>query len=462
MNIHILGICGTFMGGLAIIARQLGHQVTGSDQNVYPPMSLQLQEQGITLMEGYRAENIAHTPDLVVVGNAISRGNPEIEAVLNQGLAYTSGPQWLFNHVLKGHWIMAVAGTHGKTTTASMLAWILDQAGYEPGFLIGGVPLNFGQSARLGSGQYFVIEADEYDTAFFDKRSKFVHYHPRTAILNNLEYDHADIFPDLAAIQRQFHHLIRSIPGNGRIVVPATDQAIQEVLQMGCWTPVERLAEQGQAPEAEWHYTLLEPDASRIAIIQDGKGRGVIEWSLSGQHNARNALAAVAAAHHAGIQADQSIAALSRFRNVRRRMELRAEINQVRIFDDFAHHPTAIATTLAGLRARVGGQRIIALLEPRSNTMKMGVHADELAASLSSADRAYVYRAPGLGWDINDSLAANTAVQVVADMEDLIQTVVHDTRPGDHIVIMSNGDFGHIHDRIADRLTLLAGESGVS
>ncbi|MGI9211011.1 MAG: UDP-N-acetylmuramate:L-alanyl-gamma-D-glutamyl-meso-diaminopimelate ligase [Methylococcaceae bacterium] len=454
MNIHIIGICGTFMGGLAIIARQLGHQVTGSDQSVYPPMSIQLAEQGITLMEGYQAGNIAHNPDLVVVGNAISRGNPEIEAVLNQGLAYTSGPQWLYNHVLKGHWIMAVAGTHGKTTTSSMLAWILECAGCEPGFLIGGVPFNFGQSARLGSGQFFVVEADEYDTAFFDKRSKFVHYQPRTAILNNLEYDHADIFPDLAAIQRQFHHLVRSIPGNGRIMVPADDVAIQEVLQMGCWTPVEYCAEHGQTEAADWHYALLEPDASRIEIMQEGKSRGIIEWSLSGQHNARNALAAIAAAHHAGIQADQAIAALRQFKNVRRRMELRAEINQIKIYDDFAHHPTAIATTLAGLRARIGSERLVALLELRSNTMKMGIHSGALAASLRSADKAYIYQPAGIDWDVQGRLASSAGIRVVSGMEDLIRDVVDDARPGDHIVIMSNGDFAHIHDRIADRLAL--------
>jgi UDP-N-acetylmuramate: L-alanyl-gamma-D-glutamyl-meso-diaminopimelate ligase len=444
------------MGGLAIIARQLGHQVTGSDHNVYPPMSHQLAAHGITLMEGYQADNIAHNPDLVVVGNAISRGNPEIEAVLNQGLAYTSGPQWLYNHVLKGHWVMAVAGTHGKTTTSSMLAWILDQAGYEPGFLIGGVPLNFGQSARTGNGQYFVVEADEYDTAFFDKRSKFVHYQPRTAILNNLEYDHADIFPDLASIQRQFHHLIRSIPGNGRILAPANDPALQEVLQMGCWTPVDLLAGEGQEPAANWHYRLLEPDASRIEIIQAGKSRGSIEWSLSGEHNARNALAAIAAAHHAGVQPDHSIPALSRFSGVKRRMELKAEVNRIRVFDDFAHHPTAIATTLAGLRARVGEARVIVLLELRSNTMKMGVHAGELIQSLRLADLAYVYQPPGSGGDLQDRLEGSTSVKITTHIESLIARVVEEARPGDHILIMSNGDFAHIHDRIIDRLTLLA------
>lgn len=456
MNIHIIGICGTFMGGLAIIARQLGHQVTGSDHNVYPPMSHQLEAQGITLMEGYQASNIAHNPDLVVVGNAISRGNPEIEAVLNQGLAYTSGPQWLYNHVLKGHWVMAVAGTHGKTTTSSMLAWILDQAGYEPGFLIGGVPLNFGQSARIGNGQYFVVEADEYDTAFFDKRSKFVHYHPRTAILNNLEYDHADIFPDLASIQRQFHHLIRSIPGNGRILAPANDPALQEVLQMGCWTPVELFAEEGQESAANWHYALLEPDASRIDIIQAGKHRGTIEWSLSGQHNARNALAAIAAAHHAGVQPDRAIMALSRFSGVKRRMELKAEVNRIKVFDDFAHHPTAIATTLAGLRARVGNARIVALLELRSNTMKMGIHAGELIQSLRLADQSHIYQPSGSNLDLQDSDTAAVSVKIATNIEALVAEVVDDSRPGDHILIMSNGDFSHIHDRIIDRLTMLA------
>ncbi len=452
MNIHIIGICGTFMGGLAIIAKQLGHQVTGSDQNVYPPMSNQLREQGITLMEGYQASNIAHNPDLVVVGNAISRGNPEIEAVLNQGLAYSSGPQWLYNHVLKSHWIMAVAGTHGKTTTASMLAWILEKAGHEPGFLIGGVPLNFGQSARLGSGQYFVIEADEYDTAFFDKRSKFVHYRPRTAILNNLEYDHADIFPDLAAIQRQFHHLIRSIPGNGRIIVPSEDQAIQEVLQMGCWTPVEHTAEYAASTTACWNYRLLTPDASQVEIFHEGKSRGVIEWSLSGKHNARNATAAIAAAHHAGIQTDRSIPALSGFKNVRRRMEERAEIRHIKIFDDFAHHPTAIATTLEGLRAKVGDKRIIAVLEPRSNTMRMGVHTGQLVSSLASANLAFIYQAQGLAWDLSPHLPPHGRIQLINTIETLVKTVADLSVPGDHIVIMSNGDFDHIHTRIAESL----------
>lgn len=442
------------MGGLALIAKQLGHQVTGSDQNVYPPMSSQLREQGITLMEGYQAANISHNPDLVVVGNAISRGNPEIEAVLNQGLAYTSGPQWLYNHVLKGNWIMAVAGTHGKTTTSSMLAWILEYAGYEPGFLIGGVPLNFGQSARLGGGQYFVIEADEYDTAFFDKRSKFVHYHPRTAILNNLEYDHADIFPDLAAIQRQFHHLIRSIPGNGRIIVPADDRALQEVLQMGHWTPVEHTSNFEQSEvTGDWNYRLLSPDASRIEIFQEGKSRGHIEWNLSGQHNARNAIAAIAAAHHAGIQANQSIAALSLFQNVRRRMEKRAEIGHIKIFDDFAHHPTAIATTLAGLRAKVGNERIIAVLEPRSNTMRMGVHMEQLADSLKAADLTYVYQPDSLKWDLSPLLTQDSGIRISTSIDNLIQSILDICQPGDHIVIMSNGDFGHIHEKIADRLS---------
>jgi UDP-N-acetylmuramate: L-alanyl-gamma-D-glutamyl-meso-diaminopimelate ligase len=452
VHIHILGICGTFMGGLAILARQLGHHVTGSDQNVYPPMSTQLEEQGITLKSGYRAENLDPVPDLVVVGNAISRGNPEIEAVLNQGLAYTSGPQWLYNYVLKGGWVMAVAGTHGKTTTTSMLAWILECAGLNPGFLIGGVPLNFGVSARLGNARYFVVEADEYDTAFFDKRSKFVHYRPRTAILNNLEYDHADIFPDLAAIQRQFHQLVRSIPGNGLIIAPEWDGPLGEVLRMGCWTPVEKTGPDDGAG-ADWRYRLLAPDASRFQVFRGDRECGTVEWPLVGRHNAQNAVAAIAAAHHAGVAPEQATAALCRFESVKRRLEVRAAVNGVTLYDDFAHHPTAIATTLSGLRARVGAQRIIAVLEPRSNTMRLGVHAETLADSLRAADRAIIYQAPDLGWEVESHLAGtDDLITVGKDLDHIVDHLAREARAGDHIVFMSNGSFGGIHQKVENKL----------
>jgi UDP-N-acetylmuramate: L-alanyl-gamma-D-glutamyl-meso-diaminopimelate ligase len=452
VHIHILGICGTFMGGLAIMAKQLGHHVTGSDQNVYPPMSTQLEEQGITLMSGYSPANLDPVPDLVVVGNAISRGNPEIEAVLNQGLAYASGPQWLYNYVLKNAWVLAVAGTHGKTTTTSMLTWILESAGLEPGFLIGGVPLNFGVSARIGGGRYFVVEADEYDTAFFDKRSKFVHYRPRTAILNNLEFDHADIFPDLAAIQKQFHHLVRSIPGNGLIVAPAWDGPLAEVLRMGCWTPVEYTAPDEGENQAAWRYRLLAADGSRFEVLHDGQAAGTVEWNLVGLHNVQNAVAAIAAAHHAGVKPARSIAALGKFKNVKRRLEIRAEVNGVTLYDDFAHHPTAIATTLAGLRARVGAARIIAVLEPRSNTMRMGVHADLLADSLRAADRAIVYQAPDLGWDAAAATEGAAHVSVLKSLDDIVNQLRQDSRPGDHILFMSNGSFGGIHGKTESAL----------
>lgn len=381
MHIHILGICGTFMGGLAVIARQLGHQVSGSDQNVYPPMSTQLQQQGIQLMDGYRAENLDVEPDLVIIGNALSRGNPEVEAVLNKGLPYVSGPQWLAEHVLHDKWVLGVAGTHGKTTTASMLGWILEHQGFNPGFLIGGIPLNFGISARLDGGAenksgFFVIEADEYDSAFFDKRSKFVHYRPRTAILNNLEFDHADIFPDLDAIKRQFHHLVRTIPGEGLIISPERDANINDVLAMGCWTPVAKTAIDA---DAQWQAKLLKADGSQFSVIFENIGQGIVDWALTGEHNVYNALSAIVAANHIGILPKDAIAALGQFINVKRRMEVIARINGVTLYDDFAHHPTAIATTLDGLRKQVGQERIIAIVEPRSNTMRLGVHTETLA-----------------------------------------------------------------------------------
>ncbi|PKM36281.1 MAG: UDP-N-acetylmuramate:L-alanyl-gamma-D-glutamyl-meso-diaminopimelate ligase, partial [Gammaproteobacteria bacterium HGW-Gammaproteobacteria-10] len=398
MHIHILGICGTFMGGLALIARELGYKVTGSDQNVYPPMSTQLEQQGIELMSGYRPENLDSKPDLVVIGNALSRGNPEVEAVLNRGLKYVSGPQWLAEHVLAERWVLGVAGTHGKTTTTSMLSWILEYQGFKPGFLIGGIPLNFGISARLGESSFFVIEADEYDCAFFDKRSKFVHYRPRTAILNNLEYDHADIFPDLDAIKKQFHHLLRTVPGEGLVIAPEADENITDVLDMGCWTPVEKTSIEGRSA---WNAELINADGTHFKVNYDGVNQGEVLWTLTGNHNVGNALSAIAAARHIGIAPNDAIAALGEFKNVKRRMEVLAKIEGVTIYDDFAHHPTAIKTTLQGLRKQVGSERIIAIVEPRSNTMRMGIHTESLAKSLVEADQAILFQPENLGWDLS-------------------------------------------------------------
>lgn len=445
MHVHILGICGTFMGGLARLARELGHTVTGSDAGVYPPMSTQLREAGIAIREGYAAANLDPAPDCVVVGNALSRGNPEVEAVLDRGLPYTSGPQWLAEQVLAGRWVLAVAGTHGKTTTASMLAWILEYAGMAPGFLIGGVPANFGVTARLGETPFFVVEADEYDSAFFDKRSKFVHYRPRTAVLNNLEFDHADIFPDLAAIQRQFHHLVRTVPGSGLIIAPADEPALDEVLAQGCWTPVEFLG----GPDAPWRAEGGAADGSAFDVVCGTERVGRVEWGMLGRHNVRNALAAIAAARHAGVPAHHAVAALGEFRGVARRMQVRGEAGGVTVYDDFAHHPTAIATTVEGLRRRVDGARILAVLEPRSNTMRMGVHRERLAPALAAADRVYLFQPPGLGWDIEavaGTLGGRAAVY--ADLQRLIDAVLAEARSGDHVLVMSNGAFGGIHERL--------------
>jgi UDP-N-acetylmuramate: L-alanyl-gamma-D-glutamyl-meso-diaminopimelate ligase len=455
VHIHILGICGTFMGGLAIMAKELGHHVTGSDQNVYPPMSTQLERHGIGLMRGFDPGNLDPLPDLVIIGNALSRGNPEVEAVLNLGLTYTSGAAWLHDFVLRKRWVLAVAGTHGKTTTTSMLTWILDQAGLNPGFLVGGVPLNFGLSARLGGDRYFVIEADEYDTAFFDKRSKFVHYRPRTAILNNLEYDHADIFPDLAAIQKQFHHLIRSIPGEGLIVMPEGDSNLDEVVRLGCWTPVQRTAliDAERSPGADWQARLFTPDASRFEVFARGRPAGEVRWSLTGNHNVQNALAAIAAAHHVGIESERAVEALHSFRNVKRRMEIHAEVGGITLYDDFAHHPTAIATTLEGLRARVGTARIIAILEPRSNTMRMGVHVDALAESLQSTDQAIIYQPPDLGWDATRVAEGSPGIRVITSIEGIVDHLGAEARAGDHLVFMSNGGFSGIHGKVAAQLS---------
>ena len=450
MHIHILGICGTFMGGIAQLARALGHEVTGSDKNVYPPMSTQLEAAGIRIEEGYDPTQLDPAPDVVVVGNALSRGNPAVEYLLDRGLRYTSGPQWLAENLLQGRWVLAVAGTHGKTTTSAMLAWILDQAGLQPGFLIGGVPQNFGASARLGGETFFVVEADEYDTAFFDKRSKFIHYRPRTLVLNNLEFDHADIFENLAMIQRQFHHLVRTVPGKGLIVCPKRDPALNEVLARGCWTPGETFDVAG---DGDWATGAAAPDGSRFSVLWEGRPVGDVEWGLTGRHNQSNALAAIAAARHAGVPPALATQALSSFAGVKRRMELRGEAGGVRVYDDFAHHPTAIETTLRGLRAQVGRERIIALLEPRSNTMRMGVHRDTLAQSLGLADLVYLYSPPDLGWDaqaVVEPLGARGRVRPA--VQSIIDEVVREARPGDHVLVMSNGGFESIHPRLLERL----------
>jgi UDP-N-acetylmuramate: L-alanyl-gamma-D-glutamyl-meso-diaminopimelate ligase len=451
MHIHILGICGTFMGGLAVIARQLGHQVSGSDQNVYPPMSTQLEQQGIRLMEGYRAENLDGNPDLVIIGNALSRGNPEVEAVLNRGLKYVSGPQWLAEHVLQDKWVLGVAGTHGKTTTSSMLSWILEQQGFNPGFLIGGIPLNFGISARLGESNFFVIEADEYDSAFFDKRSKFVHYRPRTAVLNNLEYDHADIFPDLDAIKRQFHHLVRTVPGEGLIISPECDTNINEVLAMGCWTPV---AKTSISAGARWNAQLNKDDGSKFNVLMNNTQQGCVEWSLTGDHNVYNALSAIAAAEHVGIKPEEAIAALGQFKNVKRRMEVIASFNGVTLYDDFAHHPTAIEMTLDGLRKQVGQEPIIAIVEPRSNTMRLGVHTKTLAESLGKADLAIIYQPESMGWDLSELKKYAGNIEICQSLDDIIAKLKFEARYGGHFVLMSNGSFGGIYQRLQDELQI--------
>jgi UDP-N-acetylmuramate: L-alanyl-gamma-D-glutamyl-meso-diaminopimelate ligase len=448
MHIHILGICGTFMGSLAVLAKELGHRVTGSDANVYPPMSTQLEAQGIELTQGYDPAQLDPAPDLVVIGNAMSRGNPAVEYVLNKGLPYVSGPQWLADHVLQGRWVMAVAGTHGKTSSSSMLAWVLEHAGMSPGFLIGGVPQNFGISARLGDTPFFVVEADEYDSAFFDKRSKFVHYHPRTAILNNLEFDHADIFPDLPAIERQFHHLVRTIPSEGLVIHPTTEPALKRVIEMGCWTPVQTTGEGGQ-----WQARLLSEDGSRFEVSFEGKVAGVVDWQLTGQHNVANALAVLAAARHVGVVPELGIQALGRFINAKRRMEKVAEVNGITIYDDFAHHPTAIATTLDGLRKQIGSAKLIAIVEPRSNSMKLGAHRDGLPESVKLADSVYWYAPANLGWDLAATVASSPVkTQVCDSLEAIIAGVKAEVGPGTQVVVMSNGGFGGLHGKLAAAL----------
>jgi len=437
------------MGGLALIARELGYTVSGSDQNVYPPMSTQLEQQGIRLMNGYKAENLDCEPDLVVIGNAMSRGNLEVEEVLNRGLRYTSGPQWLAEHVLQNKWVLGVAGTHGKTTTTSMLSWILEFNGFKPGFLIGGIPLNFGISARLGESDFFVIEADEYDSAFFDKRSKFVHYRPRTAILNNLEYDHADIFENLDAIKKQFHHLVRTVPSEGLIIAPACEQHVAEVLEMGCWTPVVKTAIDG---EGDWQAHLLKEDGSSFAVNFEGQDQGLVDWALTGRHNVYNALSAIAAARHIGILAKDAIAALQQFQNVKRRMEVIVSRNGITVYDDFAHHPTAIKTTLDGLRKQVGGEKILAIVEPRSNTMRLGVHTQSLAESLAEADSAIVYQPDNLGWDLSRLLQYGNNIQICNSLDTIIATIKAEAGGVCHVLLMSNGSFGGIYQRLRDEL----------
>jgi len=447
MHIHILGICGTFMGGIALLARELGVAVSGSDANVYPPMSTQLAGAGINLLTGYAAAHLEPAPDCAVIGNAMSRGNPEVEHVLNSGMAYTSGPQWLAEHVLHGRWVLAVAGTHGKTSTASMLAWILEYAGLAPGFLIGGVPQNFGCSARLGAGAFFVVEADEYDTAFFDKRSKFVHYRPRTLVLNNLEFDHADIFPDLAAIQTQFHHLVRTVPGNGLIVTNADDANLEAVLERGCWTPLEPAS--GQAVASGWGVRKQLADGGRFEVLLDGEVAATVNWGQLGDHNVQNALVAIAAARHAGVPVAQSAAALQEFSGVKRRMEVRGEVGGVTVYDDFAHHPTAIATTLQGLRRRVGEARILLVLEPRSNTMRMGVHKHTLANAMLGSSSIWLYEPAELGWSMA-AVAEATGVptRIRNSIQAIVDDVVDEARAGDHVLVMSNGGFGGLHEKL--------------
>ena len=448
MHVHILGICGSFMGGIAAIAKSLGHKVTGSDKNVYPPMSTQLEALGIELTEGYCESQFDPAPDMVVVGNAMSRGNPAVEYVLNRNLPYTSGPQWLLDNLLKDRWVIGLSGTHGKTTTSSMVAWILEHAGLNPGYLIGGVPENFGVSARVGESPFFVIEADEYDSAFFDKRSKFVHYRPKTLVINNLEFDHADIFADLGAIQTQFHHLVRMVPENGLILTPNNTPAIEDMLKRGCWSSRQSLGK-------EWHAELLKKDGSEFNVLHNGVIAGTVTWALVGQHNVDNALMAIAAAHHAGVTLPDAIDALSFFKNVKRRMEVKGEVNNITLYDDFAHHPTAIATTLDGLRKKVGNARILAVLEPRSNTMKMGVHKDTLANSWQKADEVYLYEPEGMDWSLVDSVAhSNAPTHCFRDVEKIVQGVCNVAQPGDHILVMSNGGFEGIHGRILDALKM--------
>ncbi|AXA92576.1 UDP-N-acetylmuramate:L-alanyl-gamma-D-glutamyl-meso-diaminopimelate ligase [Massilia sp. YMA4] len=454
MHIHILGICGTFMGGLAVLAKEAGHKVTGCDANVYPPMSTQLEAQGIELIQGFGKDQVNLNPDLYVIGNVVSRGNELVEEILNRSLPYVSGPQWIGEHILRHKWVLAVAGTHGKTTTSAMLAWILEDAGYAPGFLIGGVPMNFGVSARLsGKGadsEFFVIEADEYDTAFFDKRSKFVHYHAKTAILNNLEYDHADIFPDLAAIETQFHHLVRTVPGVGRVIVNGDEESLQRVIRRGCWSEKETF---GGAEGCNW--TMKEHPDGSFDVLFNGQFQATVDWKLTGRHNRNNALAAIAAARNVGVPIAQAAKALEKFESVKRRMEVRGVARGVTVYDDFAHHPTAIATTVGGLRQKLGKDtRILAVLEPRSNTMKLGAMKDALPGSLVDADLVFGFGSEkALGWSLATALAPMGATaSAFEDLDLMVKAIAGQARPGDHVVVMSNGGFGGVHQKLLDAL----------
>ncbi len=451
MHIHILGICGTFMGGIAQIARKLGHDVTGSDQNVYPPMSDQLEKVGIDLMQGYKAEHLKPLPDIVIVGNTISRGNPELETVLNEQIPFTSGPEWLYNDVLKNKHVLAVSGTHGKTTTTTILSWILEYAGLNPGFLIGGVAENFGISARYTDSEYFVIEADEYDTSFSDKRSKFIHYHPKTLIINNVEFDHADIFHDIAAIRREFHHLLRVLPEQARVIYPSDDEEVKNVLDMGCWSEKESFSKE---VSANWSIGSSEVDFRYFKVMHEGKELGEVNWSLIGEHNANNALAAIIAAEHVGVSVDKACAALSEFKSVKRRLERLFESNGTCVYDDFAHHPTAISKTLEALRQHAPDSRIIAVMEPRSNTMRMGYHAETLAASFDKADRILLFQADNVDWDIAKHMAElGERCRVFKDIEEIVSLIAEQHQPGDQIVVMSNGGFGGIHRKLIEALS---------
>lgn len=444
MRLHILGICGTFMSGVAILAKQSGHEVTGSDMNVYPPMSTQLKEQGIKLIEGYDPATIDPNVDQVIVGNVIKRGNPAMEYILDKRIPYCSGPAWLSENILKNRWVLGIAGTHGKTTTTSILAWILESAGLHPGFLIGGVPENFGVSAKLGSEPFFVIEADEYDSAFFDKRAKFVHYHPKTIVLNNLEFDHADIYPNLDAIKQQFHHLVRTVPGNGLIIHPANDDNIKDVLNMGCWTPAATVGDKG-----DWQAKLLKDDGSAFKVYYQGEAIGDVNWHLLGQHNVANALVAISAADHAGVAPLVAMKALSTFKNVKRRLEVKGKVKDIVIYDDFAHHPTAIATTLAGLRANIGNARMIAVLEFGSYTMRTGVHKDRMKEALQVADMVVCKNADDKDWGLSSMLATfEQPTSVYDNVDKLIQGLIPTLRAGDHVVVMSNSGFGGIHQKL--------------
>ncbi len=449
MHVHILGICGTFMGGIAQLASSMGHTVTGCDANVYPPMSTQLEQAGIILFEGFGVEQFAQTPDVVVIGNALSRGNEAVEYVLEKGLSYTSGPQWLAENVLKDRWVLAVSGTHGKTSTSSLLAWILDYNNMAPGFLIGGVPANFGFTARLGDTPFFVVEADEYDSAFFDKRSKFVHYHPRTLVMNNLEFDHADIFDDLAAIQQQFHHQVRTVPANGLVIYPAQETAINEVIAMGCWSEQQTVGD-----NSDWQVQLNKSDGREFQVRFRQQDSVQVNWDLLGEHNVQNAVAAMAAAHHVGVSLEHAAEALTCFKGIKRRLEIRGVVNDITVYDDFAHHPTAIRTTLQGLRQHVGSARVIAVLEPRSNTMRMGVHKQQLAEALIEADEVFVFEPAKLDWSLRDMLSGISEKTVISDStQTLIDKISDLAAAGDYIVIMSNGGFENLHQRLLDKLS---------